>query len=78
MKTIKLSAAALALFRLHVERGGHLEVDDTTREPYRELAVRGLMQAGHTYTKGDESIYRLTKEGFEAELELLEQAKQAG
>ncbi len=78
MKTIKLSAAALALFRLHVERGGHLEVDDTTREPYRELARAGLMQAGHTYTKGDESIYRLTKEGFERKLELLEQAKQAG
>jgi hypothetical protein len=78
MKTITLSPAALALFRLHVERGGHLEVDDTTREPYRELARAGLMQAGHTYTKGDESIYRLTKEGFERKLELLEQAKQAG
>jgi hypothetical protein len=78
MKTINLSAAALALFRLHVERGGHLEVDDTTRETYRELARAGLMQAGHTYTKGDESIYRLTKDGFERKLELLEQAKQAG
>ena len=78
MKTITLSPAALALFRLHVERGGHLEVDDTTREPYRVLARAGLMQAGHTYTKGDESIYRLTKEGFERKLELLEQAKQAG
>ena len=53
-------------------------MDDTTREPYRELARAGLMQAGHTYTKGDESIYRLTKEGFERKLELLEQAKQAG
>ena len=41
-------------------------------------SVAGLMQAGHTYTKGDESIYRLTKEGFERKLELLEQAKQAG
>jgi hypothetical protein len=78
MKTIKLSGAALALFRRHVERGGHLDVDDTTREPYRELARAGLMQAGHTYTKGDESIYRLTKEGFERKLELLEQARQAG
>jgi hypothetical protein len=75
--TIKpLSPAALTLFRLHVERGGHLDVDDTTREAYRELARAGLMQSGHTYTKGDESIYRLTKEGFERKAELL--AKAAG
>ena len=45
MKTVTLSEAALALFRLHVERGGHLDVDDTTREPYRELARAGLMPA---------------------------------
>ena len=78
MKTVTLSEAALALFRLHVERGGHLDVDDTTREPYRELARAGLMRAGHTYTKGDESIYRLTKEGFERKFELLQRVKDAG
>jgi hypothetical protein len=78
MQRLALSPAALALFRLHVEHGGHLEVDDSTREPYRELARAGLMQAGHTYTKGDESIYRLTKEGFERKVELLEQARHAG
>jgi hypothetical protein len=78
MQKLALSPAALALFRLHVERGGHLEVDDSTREPYRELARAGLMRAGHTYTKGDESIYRLTKEGFERKLELLEHARHAG
>ena len=49
MKTVTLSEAALALFRLHVERGGHLDVDDTTREPYRELARAGLMRWTHLY-----------------------------
>ncbi len=78
MQRLALSQAALALFRLHVERGGHLDVDDATRESYRELARAGLMQAGHTYTRGDESIYRLTKEGFARKLELLEQARHVG
>jgi hypothetical protein len=31
MKTVKLSAAALALFRLHVERQGHMIIDDSNR-----------------------------------------------
>ncbi len=78
MQRLALSPSALALFRLHVERGGHIDVDESTREPYRELARAELMQAGHTYTKGDESIYRLTKEGFDRKLELLEQARHAG
>ena len=34
------------------------------------------MQAGRTYSEGAESIYRLTKEGFERKAELL--AKAAG
>jgi hypothetical protein len=62
---ITLSAAAVALFRLHVERRGQVSVDDSTREAYRELARAGLMRAGSTFRDGEESIYRLTQEGFE-------------
>ena len=60
-----LSEDALALFRLHVERWGQIAVDDSTREPYRELARAGLMMAGSTFRDGEESIYRLTQAGFE-------------
>jgi hypothetical protein len=60
-----LSEPALALFRLHVERKGQITVDDSTREPYRELAKAGLMMAGSTFRDGEESIYRLTREGFD-------------
>jgi hypothetical protein len=73
-----LSASALALFRLHVERHGDITVDDTNRATYRELARAGLMRAGHTFTGGDESMYRLTKAGFERKAELLARAREAG
>ena len=77
MPTITLSAAALALFRLHVERQGQIAVDDSTREPYRELARAGLMRAGSTFRDGEESIYRLTQEGFERKAELFGCAKES-
>jgi hypothetical protein len=65
METTTLSEAALALFRLHVERKGQIPVNDTTREPYRELARHGLMMAGSTFRDGPESTYVLTKAGFD-------------
>ena len=65
MNTITLSEAALALFRLHVERKGQVGVDDRTREAYRELASHGLMRAGSTFRDGEESIYRLTQAGYD-------------
>ncbi len=74
METITLSEPALALFRRHVERQGQVEVNDRTRESYRELARYGLMRAGSTFRDGPESIYRLTKEGFERKAELLSNA----
>jgi hypothetical protein len=60
MQRLALFPGALALFRLQLERGGHLDVDDSTREPYldvddstrepyRELARTGLMQGGCAY-----------------------------
>ena len=63
MPTIALSDAALALLRLHAERQGGIPVDDSTREPYRELARAGLMIVGHSFTGGRESFYALTEAG---------------
>ena len=77
MQTAALSDAALALFRLHVERQGQIVVDDSTREPYRELARAGLMMAGSTFRDGPESVYVLTQEGFERKAELLACAKES-
>jgi hypothetical protein len=77
MKTVALSPSALALFRLHVEQHGQIDVDDSNREIFRELAGAGLMRAGHTFTGGDESMYRLTKEGFERKAELIACAKES-
>jgi hypothetical protein len=75
MPTITLSPAALALFRLHVERHGQIEVNDTMREAYRELARAGVMVAVSTYAGGPESAYRVTKLGFDRKAELLACAK---
>jgi hypothetical protein len=77
MEKTTLSARALALFRLHLEKRRTIDVD-VNREIYRELARAGLMVAGHSFAGGDESIYRLTKEGFERKAEILDQARQAG
>jgi hypothetical protein len=60
---IELSKEALALLRLHAEQQGGIPVDDTTREPYRELAREGLMIVGHSFTGGRESFYALTEMG---------------
>jgi Aspartyl protease len=41
MQTVTLSAAALRLFRLHIERQGNVIVDDSNRAAYEELAGLG-------------------------------------
>jgi hypothetical protein len=70
MNTITLSPAALALFRLHIERHGDLDVD-ANRKAYRELERAGLMVVGNTFAGGQDSIYHVTREGFERKAELL-------
>jgi hypothetical protein len=70
-ESIHLSAGALALFRLHVERYGQVEVNEATRPLYHEMANLGLMVAVNTNAGGTESAYRLTKAGFERKGELL-------
>jgi hypothetical protein len=63
MQTVSLSEAALALFRLHLERDG-IRVDDANREAHRELARAGLMIAVHTFSGGREQFYRFTRKGW--------------
>jgi hypothetical protein len=65
-----LSNEALALFRLHVERHGDVDVV-AYRETYRELERAGLMVVGNTFAGGQDSVYHVTKEGFERRAELL-------
>ena len=76
MQVGSLSSAALALFRLHVERRRTIDLD-VNRETYRELERAGLMACGHSFRDGRDSIYRLTKEGFERKAELLACTKEA-
>jgi len=78
MPTLTLSDAALALFRLHIERHGNLVIDDTNREPYRELERAGLMVLGNSFRYGPGSIYSVSKLGFERKAELLACIKEAG
>ena len=73
MPTIALSEAALALFRRHVEQKGKIPLDDSTREPYRELAAAGLMCLSRPFV--GERVYRLTEEGFGRKAELLADTK---
>lgn len=65
-----LSEAALALFRLHVERHGDILVDALNRPVYRELERAGVMRAVNTFAGGPDSAYRLTREGFDRKAEL--------
>ncbi len=76
MKTQALTPAALALFRQHVEARRTLDIDKN-REAYRELARAGLMVAGNSFAGGVESVYSLTKEGFERKAELCACAKES-
>jgi hypothetical protein len=72
-----LSKQALALFREHLEQRRTIDVDKN-REVYRELARAGLMVAGNSFAGGAESVYHVTKEGFERRAEILACAKEAG
>ena len=72
-----LSKQALTLFRDHLEQRRTIDLD-TNREAFRELARAGLMVAGNSFAGGDESVYHVTKEGFDLRVELLACAKEAG
>jgi hypothetical protein len=76
MKTAALSPAALSLFRRHVELGRTIDLE-ANRAVYEELARAGLMVVGTSYSRGQNSIYTVTKKGFEERDSLLVCAKES-
>jgi hypothetical protein len=69
MPTIELSDVAQVLLRRRLA-DVWIEVTDTTRPLYRELADAGLMSPRHSFARGRDGSYRLT----EAALEWLQRA----
>jgi hypothetical protein len=61
---IELSATALSLLRRRFAREP-VEVTEETRPAYRELAAAGLMEPVHTFARGRDSHYRLTRAAVE-------------
>jgi hypothetical protein len=72
-ESVRLSASAVTLFRLHVERQGNVKLDDSNRDAYRELESAGLMLLSRPFV--GERVYRLTRNGFERKAELLAQSE---
>ena len=70
-----LSEPALALFRLHVDRAGRIDVDNVNRDAYRELDSAGLVLLGRPFT--GEPRYHLTRAGYELRMELFGGAKES-
>jgi hypothetical protein len=66
---MELSTEAEALFRLHVERMGKIDIDDCNRKPYRELEAAGLVLLGRPFT--GEPRYHLTRTGYDRKREIL-------
>jgi hypothetical protein len=77
MRVETLSPAALSLFRRHIELGRTIDLE-ANRGAYEELARAGLMIVGNSYARGQNSIYTVTKKGFEERDEVLGCAKEAG
>ncbi len=71
------SPSALALFKRHVEHGRTIDLE-ANKAAYEELARAGLMVVGNSFAGGQDSIYSVTKKGFERKAELLACAKDAG
>jgi hypothetical protein len=76
MREKTLSPAAMALFRLHVERAG-IRVDDTNRAAHRELAAAGIMYPVSTFARGPEAYFRFTEDGWNRRHEILGCAKES-
>jgi hypothetical protein len=57
-----LSGSAKALLRRIVR--GQVEVTRRNRRAFRELAAARIVTLGHSFTKGDESVYRWTYWGY--------------
>ena len=63
MSTITLSGAALSLLHERNTSDRH-DVTPDNLEAYRELVFAGIMIPITTFTKGPESLFRFTEEGW--------------
>jgi hypothetical protein len=68
-----LSNAARALLR-RITSGERVEIDGATRAAFRELASARVLILGHSFAKGDESVYRFTYWGWKRRFEWAESA----
>jgi hypothetical protein len=68
--TITLSEAAIALLRHRISTKDDAVTPDNL-EAYRELARAGVMIPLSTFTKGPESLFKFTDEGWERRHEFL-------
>ena len=69
MTTVRLSRAARELLRRRAG-GEHIEVTAENLEAYRELARVGVMYPCASFTRGPESVFRFTEEGWNRRYEL--------
>jgi hypothetical protein len=64
---IDLSEAARSVLGRYL--AGDEEVTDTNRPAFRELATAGIMISVGTFTKGDDCVFKLTRQGWERRFE---------
>lgn len=69
MPTVRLSRAARNLLRRRAS-GEHVEVAPDNLEAYRELARAGVMYPCSSFTRGPESVFRFSEEGWNRREEL--------
>jgi hypothetical protein len=67
---IDLSEAARELVPV-CAAGSIPDADDATRPIYRELAKAGIMMPIGTFTKGDDTVFRFTNQGWERRFEIM-------
>jgi hypothetical protein len=70
-----LSEAARDLFRLHVERMGRIDVDDSNREAYREMEAAGLVINSRPFVGNQ--LYALTRAGSELKLTVVSSLRES-
>jgi len=64
-----LSETASALLR-RIVCGDRVEITRRNRPAFRELAAARIMILGHSFAKGDESVYKFTYWGYKRRFEL--------
>ena len=64
-----LSETANALLR-RIVSGERVEITRRNRPAFRELAAARILILGHSFTKGDESVYKFTYWGYKRRFEL--------